>query len=333
MPFMTPAEWRLARRVDHINVLGQGPRVLGRNNPATPNLKVWDADVAAYPAQTNLFDRMTVLGRLIASTSQWLQGPGAALAGRYQGAVTALLNSAITESSVIAGALHQAARVADTITAAAGGPLVPKQVIVNAIYVHPVGAPPTLVQQAAINTIINQHIHNANVSGAFVAAALTLNRPAAGLTLVSATAAGDSILLEHPPAPASMAGKLQDSALGGTRLVMVCNAQPAALGVDIVYVEDFDQNDIQGRTFRGGVDYGGAVPLRSIVAVRVQPPALAGAAATHGTTLLHEMCHALTHVPDHSLDPNNLMASGNIRNGANQLTAGQIGWMRNNAYV
>jgi hypothetical protein len=127
-----------------------------------------------------------------------------------------------------------------------------------------------------------------------------------------------------------MAGKLQDSTTGGDRLITALNAIGGA-GVDVVFLQEYDQNDIQGRAFRVGQNYNGFSPNRPIVTARTTPAV--GGAPTHPTTLLHEICHAISSNGDHIQDPDNLMANGAIRNGRNLLSSGQIGWYRNNGWV
>ena len=101
--------------------------------------------------------------------------------------------------------------------------------------------------------------------------------------------------------------------------------------MDVVYVDAFDQADIQGRTFRALADYAGHVPLRPIIAIRLTP--VVGGAATHPTTLLHEFGHALCSEPSHSTVPSNLMSDGANRTGVDALTDGQMAWFCNNPYI
>ena len=139
------------------------------------------------------------------------------------------------------------------------------------------------------------------------------------------------LLTAQMGAPVQVQGTFQDSMGGGNRLIDYCNTLPRTADVDVVYVPAFDQDDIQGRTFRAGVGQNNHVPLRPIITVRVTPPQ--GAGATHPTTLAHEMGHALCTEPGHSASANELMTAGHNRNGTNSLTLGQMAWFCNNPYV
>lgn len=327
----TLAQWVSLRRVDHASLpafnLNQGfhiahPRYRNRGVGTHPNLKTFDQYLTAFAAANNDQDKVGILGTIIFQADQFLAAGGHA--ARYDNPVQQLYNTAVADMTQICGA-GQAQRTADIVAAGAGNAIAARTVTVNVFVLTTVGGP-----QPAVNATINAHINNANNSQGYIAAALTVNRSSPNIQYVSSHN-GQSILLTSPPAPPTMAGKIQDSQQGGVRLIHVCNA--AALGgqVDVVYVPDFDQNDVQGRTFRAGQNYLGAVPVRPIVTVTLNPPA--GPPPTYPTTLAHELGHALTGDPNHSNDANNLMAGGAIRAGVDNLNLGQIAWFRRNPYT
>lgn len=320
---LTLDQWKTARRVDHTSILGFHPRY--RNPAGRPDLKPFDALVTACHTATNNFDRVTALGALLAAAQAFHMAAGGA-AGRYRTPVQNVLAQAVQDLNVICGAAQGHGRNLDIIRAATGQPLVQKTITANVFYIAQVGAAPVL---APIDAIIDAHILTANTLASFVAAGIRVQRSNAAATVVT-NHGGDSILLTAP-APLAMIGKFQDSAAGGERLIAECGAIPRAGRVDIVYVDEYDQADIQGRTFRAGQNYNGAVPVRPIVTVRLTPAA--GGGASHPTTLVHELGHALTGDSGHSADAAMLMASGNIRGAVNDLSPGHVGWFRRNAHV
>jgi hypothetical protein len=300
-------------------------------NGGVMGLIAFDPLVTAYHAANNDFDRLSSLGDLLYMSYAWLaQNHGLSVLQRTP--VDAIRNDARQDLGLICGANHILAIYHDIINHFSDAVMAAKQVMVNASYIHPIGHPPPALERAMISHLINQHIATANASTAFQNAGITINRANVVLNLISQDAVGNPILLPAIPAvPVNVQGTFQDSALGGQRLISVCNAAGAVPNlIDIVYVRAFDQADIQGRTFRAGANYG-VIPQRSIVCVRTT--SANGGVATYGTTLLHELGHALTHCPGHSSQADQLMASGAIRNGQNGATSGQIGWFRNNPYA
>lgn len=324
---LSVAQWQDARRVDHLNipVLNFNPRFRARNPNLRPDLKMFDPLVQDYAGAATELDRVIILGDIMDLTTGFL-GNNPAVANRYLQAVQTLQNAAIQDLNLKFPATANAIRQ-DIVGVSNGQPLAQKNININVYYIDVVGANPVLLP---IDNAINQQITTANNSPAFQAARITVHRTNGVATLISETAAHESILLTSPPAPVNMAGKLQDSTDGGTRLITVLNAAGGA-GVNVVFLDEYDQNDIQGRAFRVGQNYNGASPTRPIVTVKLTPAV--GGNATHGTTLLHELCHAISSNGDHIQEPDNLMAAGAVRNGRNQLRCGQIGWYRNNAWV
>jgi len=324
---LTFAQWQDTRRVDNVTIpiLNFHPRYRARNPNTRPDLKIFDPLVQGYAAAPTELDRVIILGDILDLAAAFLANNAGGVQ-RYLTAVQTLQTAANTDLTqkfpTNANAVRQ-----DIIAAANGQALAAKTIRINVFYLDVVGANPNLVP---IDTIVNQQINTANISAAFQGAHLTINRLNANATLISETAAHESILLTHPPAPQNMAGKLQDSTTGGDRLITLLNATNGA-GVDVVFLQEYDQNDIQGRAFRVGQNYNGFSPTRPIVTMRTTPAV--GGNATHGTTLLHEICHAISGNGDHAQDANNLMASGAIRNGRNELASGQIGWYRNNPWA
>lgn len=278
---MTVAQWMNARRVDHATLLGFHPRVRGQAAGA-PNLKVFDADVAAFAAADNDFDRVSALERIIRQARVHLNVPANNALRRYTAAINALYQSASLELGQICGAAYQPSRNIDLAALAAHNALAPRNLSLNVFYLAPVGAAPAV---GPIDAVINNHIQNANNAAGYQAANITFARTNPAATVAAQTAAGDSLLLPAIPAvPVAHQGAFADGGVGGPRLITYCNASGgAANSIDVVYLDRYDQPDVQGRTFRAGANYNGAVPARSIVTVTLNPPP--GGAATYPTTL------------------------------------------------
>jgi hypothetical protein len=329
---MTLAVWKNTRRVDHVD-LGKF-HIRWRSKPSDlADLKVFDADVTAFAAANNNFDRVTVLGRLLQQTTAYRTlGPNV-FPDRYSNAVNALHMAVTNDLNQICGAL-QPARTADILAASSVHPvLAPKNVALNIFYLVPVGAAPSALELLGVDVRISAHINQANNAPGYEQAGITFYRTNAAAVVARQTAAGQSILLPvAADVPVASRGRFADGGNGGPRLITYCNASGgAAKSIDVVYLDHYDQADVQGRTFRAGVDYGGSIPARPIVTVTLNPPADGN--ATYPTTLAHELGHALTSDPDHSLDASCLMAGGAIRNGNNTLSPGLIGWFRNNPWT
>ena len=328
---MTLPQWQHTRRVDHVSVpsvsLSQGfrlahPRV--RSSPGGLDLKMFDADVAAFARATNNVDRVGILGRIIECSSAFLALPLAAAPQRYRQAVHALYQSAQLEmNQICGGAVYQPLRTQDLVMATHQTVLPPKTVHLNIFYLAPIGTIPLV---GPIDRTINTHIAQANTCPGFQVAGLTWQRNNPAAQVVTQSPTGQPILN-----PAN--GQFSDGSTGGERLIAYCErfVPPSATSIDIVCVEHYDQADVQGRTLRSGHDYNGSIPRRPIVTITMNPPGRG--ALTYPTTLAHELGHALTGEPAHSADPNNLMAEGANRNGRNHLTPGQIGWFRQNAHT
>jgi hypothetical protein len=327
MLMLTFAQWQHTRRVDLVNIpiVNFHPRFRSRNPNQRPDLKIFDPLVQGYSAAATELDRVIILGDILDLAAAFLANNQGG-AQRYLQAVQTLQIAANHDLTQKFGGSANAIRQ-DIVAAANAQGLAQKTIRINVYYLDAVGANPNL---GPIDAIINTQITSANTSQAFQTARLNVVRINANAALISETAAHESILLTHPPAPQNMAGKLQDSTTGGDRLITALNAIGGA-GVDVVFLQEYDQNDIQGRAFRVGQNYNGFSPNRPIVTARTTPAV--GGAPTHPTTLLHEICHAISSNGDHIQDPDNLMANGAIRNGRNLLSSGQIGWYRNNGWV
>ena len=325
---LTFAQWQDTRRVDHVNIpiVNFHPRFRVRDPNLQPDLKIFDPLVQGYATAKLELDQVIILGDILDLTAAFLANYKSG-ADRYQKAVETLQKAA--ESDLRQRLTTRSADIQKDIVAAANGQmLAPKTININVYYLGAVGPPKA--DLVAIDAIINRQIVDANSSAAFQMAQLQIFRKNANATFISETPDHQSILLTDPPAK-NMAGKLQDSSTGGQALISALNAKGGE-GVDVVFLQEYDQNDIQGRTFRAGQKYpGGLSPNRPIVTARTTPAA--GGGPTHSTTLLHEICHAISGNPDHIQDPDNLMASGSVRTGRNLLSSGQIGWYRNNAWV
>lgn len=325
---MSLAQWTTTRRVDHVNLGVAHPRVRGQSQGLT-NLKVFDADVAAFAAATNNFDRVSILGRIIQQARAYLGLPANTVAQRYVQAVNTLYQSASVDFNRLTGAAYQALRNADLAALATGRALAPKNITLNIYYLAPQGAAPAL---GPTDAVIDAHILHAN-NAVYQRASITFVRANAVAIVATQTAANESILAPAIPAvPLALQGAFADGGQGGPRLITYCNATlVAANSIDVVYCERYDQNDVMGRTFRAGQDYNGTIPARPIVTVTLNPPP--GGIATYPATLAHELGHALTGEPGHSIDANNLMAGGAIRNGNDTLSDPQLAWFRNNPYT
>lgn len=323
-------EWKNIRRVDHVNLGVFHPRHRTQTAGVAP-MDAFDVNVAAYPAATNNFDKVTLLGAIIRRARvDYLTAPVGTIPQRYLDAVQRLYASAVQDMNQICGVLGHSHRLLDLEKIGRGTPLPGKIVTLNVFFIAPIGAAPVI---GPIDATIDNHINHANLAAGFAAANLSFVRSNAVAQVISATAAGESILLPSITAvPAHMQGKFADGAAGGERLIeFLNNSGGAAKSIDIVYLDHYDQADVQGRTFRAGADYGSKSAARPIVTVTLNPPA--DGAATYPTTLAHELGHAITGEPGHSTAPDNLMAGGSIRMGTDRLPDGLRAWFRNSAYI
>ncbi|MGH7460715.1 MAG: hypothetical protein ACREMA_06760 [Longimicrobiales bacterium] len=324
-------QWQNVRRVDHVDLGPASIRFRGVAAGLT-NLKIYDGDVAAYPAAANDFDRVTILGRIVQQTRSYLNLPAGTVSQRYVNAVNALMQSALQDLTLICGGAYQATRNADLLRLAQNGALAPKTITVNVLYLAPIGAVPNVIP---IDATINQHIAQANANGGYQRAGISVVRANAAAVVATQTAAGQSILLPAGGGvPANQVGRFADGGEGGRRLITYCNARALApSSIDLAYLDNYEQqqNDVQGRTYRVGDTSVGIASNRPIVCVTLNPPAAGN--ATYPTTVAHELMHALTGCPTHSGDVNNLIAVGSTRNMNANITDGQIAWMRNNPWV
>jgi hypothetical protein len=328
---MTLHQWENTRRVDHISLPGGlNPRFRGNAGPGPQNLKGLDAFVQACAQAQDDWMRVQALSSVVQQAAAQSAAALGQVNQRYVTAVQALLNSAQTDLNLLCGAGSQLNRTTDLVALHANNPLVQRTVHLNVYYLAPLGANPNV---APIDAIINQHITNANQLGCYQTANITFQRVNAAAVVATQTAGAASILLPAVAAvPLHNQGKFADGGVGGQRLVEYMDASGAAAHtVDIVYLDNYEtaQNDVQGRAYRTNDPT--LAPNRPIVTITLNPPA--GGAATYPTTLAHELGHALTGCPVHIGDPNNLMSAGSVRNGADTLSHGQIGWLRNNPWA
>lgn len=328
----TLGQWKDTRRVDHFNFIGfsfsrgfyiANPRWRMFDATLRPDLKVFDPFVDECAPTRSAFDRMTALGNIINTAYHFIQGRQAPAQAndRYNTAVDALYNQALLDMNQLVGAHYQQA-MEHYIT---GVNRPARTINVNVLLLKPSGG----AVPAADAATINQQIQNANASAAFQGAQITVTRIGA-ITRIHEDANNRSFLLTAP-APLAVRGNFQEDMDGGDRLIDHCNTLTHNADMNIVFVDAFDQNDVQGFTFRAQVSYRGHIPQRPIIVVRLTP--VAGGAATHPTTLLHELGHALCTEGSHSADANNLMAGGAVRSGINQLSVGQCAWFCNNPYI
>lgn len=331
---MTLAQWENTRRVDHVALPGGfNPRCRGNSGPGPQNLKGLDQFVQAY-AQVQGQDDWAKVGALAQVVQEALAYIAAAQLAhvdqRYITAAQTLLTSANADLNLICGAPHQANRNTDLATLNANGALMQRTVRLNVYYLAPIGANPNL---GPIDQVIDQHITNANQLACYQRAHITFQRVNGVATVATQTGGGGSILLPAvDPVPLNQRGKFADGGMGGQRLVQYLNASNAGANTsDVVYLDNYEtaQNDVQGRAYRTNDQT--LAPNRPIVTVTLNPPI--GGAATYPTTLAHELGHAITGCPAHIQDANNLMSGGNMRNGTNSLSDGQIAWLRNNPWA
>ena len=320
------AQWQQIRRVDHAHLGIVNPRTQAHSADA-PDLKDFDADVDAYGRAHNNFDRVSSLGRIMQrakhATLQNREMPS-----RYMEAISQLYHAAEGELNNICPSDYGPARRTDLFSLSDGLQMNPRRVQVNVIYLTPAGSTPNV---GTIDATINDHLNAAN--NVYQAAGISIVRTNPVVQVVSQTPTGESILLANvPEVPAQMQGKFAAQGRSGERLIQHCNQPgPGANTIDVVYVSEYDENDVQGKTYRAGAEYAGGIPNRPIVTVRLTPPAQG--AATHRTTLAHELGHALTGEENHSSERGCLMASGPNRTAANTLSDGHIVWLRHNSYA
>lgn len=329
---MTLAQWQNTRRVDHVHLPGGlNPRFRGNPGPGLQNLKGLDQCVQDYWT-VNGQDDWAKAGALAQIAEEALAHIAAAqgqVEQRYITAVQALLNSANADLNMICGA-HQANRNVDLAALHANGALVQRTVRLNVFYLAPIGANPNL---GPIDQVIDQHILNANQLACYQRAHITFQRVNGVATVASQTNNGRSILMPSVnEVPVNQQGKFADGGIGGERLIeYMDNSGGGANTIDVVYLDHYEnaQDDVQGRAYR--TNDANQAPNRPIVTVTLNPPV--GGAATYPTTLAHELGHAITGCPAHIHDGNNLMCGGNARNGTNNLSDGQIAWLRNNQWA
>jgi hypothetical protein len=325
---LTLLQWQNTRRVDHANLGKFHPRFRAFDPNRRPNLKTFDDLVQRYETSTKDFDRVNILGDILGAAATFL-ADNKYEAHRYLDAVRTLRTAAIGE--LRDKFPKKGIEIANDIESVAKGrTLSSKEIHINVYYLDQVGATPDL---NGVEKIIKDQIDNANNSGSFQNAELQIVRTNAKAALISTAANNRPVLHE---------GKLHEGGLGGGLLIEALNAIPGE-GVDVVFLEKYEKDDVQGYTFQMSKEWDNSVnpkhqstisPARPIVTVRTT--AVAGGNKTHSTTLMHEICHAVSGNGDHSQDGDNLMADGGERakkGVKNDLSLGQIGWYRNNDRV
>ena len=327
-------QWKQARRVDHlqINILGAKFNPRFRDPQGRPDLKVFDAQVAAFWAADNNFDKVSALASIVADTSDYIGGfvalpnPGGQ-DNRYLTPVQGLQAQAQGELNLICGGGTAVQRDQDIVNLNNAVVPAPKVALVNVYYIGVHGSPaPNL---AAIDAFIDNHINVANGLACYTTARLTIARHNPNATLIT-DFNGESILYTDQ----QNAGLFHEGARSIFLLIGLLNGlAPAPAGrIDLVYHEGFVADDVQGFTARTAGLYSGRTPnARPIVLVRRTPGP--GGALTHPTTLAHEMGHALCECGQHASNANDLMSGGATRNGVNNLSIGQMAWFRNNPYA
>lgn len=247
---------------------------------------------------------------------------------RYLTPVTTLLAQVRQELNLVWGALYSNAREADLLALINGHNLVAKTVNLNVFFVEAVNAN---TNAAAIDAEVDRQIQAANGLASYMAANLRLVRSNANVTILSMRAnnAANPILTPN--------GNFREDARSVWELIQELDSQVGLAGtVDLVMVDNFSGNDVQGFTCRMSGLYSNIQPShRPIVMVRMTPALMNNGAPspTHATTLAHEMGHALTDTADHSHDAGDLMSSGNIRGAVDRLSDAEKAWFRQNPFT
>ncbi|HSO00332.1 MAG TPA: hypothetical protein VLS89_18695 [Candidatus Nanopelagicales bacterium] len=312
--------------MDHVKLGIANVRYRGNPDAA---LKALDAHVQLFhaPNRNNYQDKIGSIGEILRHGEQYLN---AVHAQRYLNPVNQLCNDAQNDLTMLIaahGAPHPAINVSNAMRQ---GVLVPKVVYVNCFVVRDLNN--RAVNMAAVNALINGHIAQANA--ALLGAQITVMRnpgrqnTTTVLRVDPSGGDGNANRILHPAANGAFddygRGKLADYFNN-----QIDGAVPANT-LNIVYVPQFTPAlGAQGVTTRPNTATVNPRPNRPYVAVSE----VAVAPATYPTTLVHELMHVLTGSGDHSVDANNLMADGNIRNGVNAMTFGQTVMAQRSPYA
>jgi len=328
---MTLAQWKSTRRVDHVNLGLIHPRYRAFKGRHTSlrHLKDFDVDVVAYHAATNEADKLSILGRIIQGAKLYLDLPDNSVEQRYIDAVRELYDSASMQYNQICGGdIEQPQRLTDLNTLNIMGTLTPKNISLNFFYLAPVGTSVATRKLANVDLLIDHHVTNANA--VYQHASIVFARSHPTVRVATQTANGHSILTpERDTIAPRYHGTYGVQGTNRDYLITYCNERVGAAenSIDVVYLDNYYDMDALGNTIRANHNYGGFTAHRPICTVTLNPPP---AGVNYGTTLAHELGHALSGFASHSVDPNNLMAGGAIRTGVNFLSDGQIAWYRNN---
>lgn len=319
MPMMTLDQWKTARRVDHDRVVFLGKVFNRRTRPRPPyaDLKAFDADVMGFHAAQAKFDKIVFLGDILADTDQFIRNAPVGLEARYLTAVRALKDSAQDELARLCNDANPPNQIAqDVVALARGTALAPKTATVKTYYCVPPGSAFT---RGAIDGTINNHLVTAN--GLF--------NPA-GVQVTRVNTQALPIPAQFNNRPVLTNGRFDEVRESAFVLVKFLNTQAGA-SMHVVYIERFQDDDVQGFCCRRGGTYSGATADRPIVVVTLTPPG--AGAATYNTTLAHELTHGLTTEGTHADNPDSLMAGGANRNGTNDTSLALLAWLRNNPAV
>jgi len=307
---LTLAQWRRARRVDLF------ARVRFRGD-SDPHLKAFDDHVEAYHhvVNANYQDKVGIIGKIMNGCHSYL---GATRKDRYRDVIVDLREAAGNEL----GALILGQRAPNVrMEAALGmrtGLFTPKTVLLNCFVVR---RPSDAASVAGVDTLIDEHIENANeiLSGARVTIVRNPARQATTtVTQVDPKGSGDLNSILHPKATG-----FDDHGRGRMSAYFAREVDHAVSPhtINVVYVPNFAAAlAAQGVTTRPSTTGISPAPARPFVTVSEAPVH----GPTYPTTLAHELVHVLTGSPDHSGDSHNLMAEGAMRTGTNRLSLGQI---------
>jgi hypothetical protein len=330
---ITLDQWKSIRRVDHLTVpvfsFRRGfykvhPRY--RDPANRPDLKHFDRYIQRFHSVKDDFDRVNHLASIIRRSANFIAGRNKN--DRYDKAVNTLHNEALTAMNQICGHAHQQEMENYITNTARPGRTIKINVL---IVTKPGETVPVLLPRKIVD-----HIVEANFCRAYKKAGLKLDLATRTYTHLT-NYGGGPILCPHPPAPQYMDGKfLETSNESGGRLINYCNSlgnNNGARTIDVAYIPDFVDKDTGGLTFRAGVKWGGATPLRPIVIINANPSQAMRDRGGIDTTLAHELGHAICGCGLHAEAANNLMAGGNDRDGSNRANPGQCAWFCSNDWV
>ncbi len=320
----TLARWKSERRVDHVKIGPFNPRYRGRPDL---DLKALDEPVGRYERANNFQDRISALGEIIAKTAGYTAADHAqntyAPVNDLAQEAGVELQQKLEGTSIPYNAMSEALK-------GSPGELPPMKVVLKTYALCVVGAEAGPIPD--LDDLIDEHVEQANAVFNQNGASLTILRGTPRAEVISCIKKEDGDTADNSFLNASsLPGYFKKGLfgdLGRANLARYFNATPALFknSVEVVYVPEFDQDDVQGVTTRPSTKDVKVKPQRPFVAINRTMKS----GTTYPSTLVHELVHALIDNGDHSSDEDNLMAEGSKRNGKNALTFGQICALRSN---